>query len=255
MDGNEDQRDGKLERLTAREREILRLVGQHLTGKEIGKQLGLSNHTVANHVRNALERLGVDDRRAAARMLLASEDRMTHDVSGMTGVMADGAEAKSTSAPQDGAEHDTRKRPPSQYRDAGPQPGPVDEAGSRPVRSFLPAAAPVGDAAPRVDLGAAGATARQPVIEPGHGRGDAGTDFRGTQAEPLAAAGDGAEGNPLRGLRGDGWGLLAAGVGGELNTLGPVQRLGLIVLIMVIAAMTFGGALSGLVALQQLIRP
>jgi hypothetical protein len=34
-----------------------------------------------------------------------------------------------------------------------------------------------------------------------------------------------------------------------------VQRLGLIVLIMVIAAMTFGGALSGLVALQQLIRP
>jgi DNA-binding CsgD family transcriptional regulator len=255
MDGNDDHRDGKLGRLTKREREILWLVDEHLSSKEIGRRLGLSNHTVSNHVRNALERLGMDDRFAAARLLRTADDGMTHGVSGMTGVMADLADPETTSAPQDGAEHDTRQRPSRQYRDPGPKPGLVDEAGSGPLRSFLPAAAPVGDAAARVDLGAAGATARQPVIGPGDGRGDAGTDFRGAQAEPLAAAGDGAAGNPLRGLRGDGWGLLAAGVGGQLNTLGPVQRLGLIVLIMVIAAMTFGGALSGLVALQQLIRP
>ncbi|MCE3289288.1 MAG: hypothetical protein K0R83_1300, partial [Caulobacter sp.] len=110
MDGKDDGRDDRLERLTAREREILLLVGQHLTGKEIGKQLGLSNHTVANHVRNALERLGVDDRRAAARMVLAAQDGMTHDVSGMTGVMADRPDHASTSAPDNGAEHDTRQR-------------------------------------------------------------------------------------------------------------------------------------------------
>ncbi|RYF91438.1 MAG: LuxR family transcriptional regulator [Caulobacteraceae bacterium] len=255
MDGIEDQRDGKLERLTGREREILRLVGQHLTGKEIGKQLGLSNHTVANHVRNALERLGVDDRRAAARMLLAAEDRMTHDMSGMTDVMANDPAGATTSAPQTGADHDPRQRPPHQHRHPRPEPGPVDEAGSGPLRSLVPARPADGDAAAGVDLGAAGATARQPLLQPGHGGRHARADLGGAQAVPLAAARDGAAGNPLRGLRGDGWGLLPAGVGGQLNTLGPVQRLGLIVLIMVIAAMTFGGALSGLVALQQLIRP
>jgi DNA-binding CsgD family transcriptional regulator len=56
-------------RLSERQRECLELVGQGLTSKEIARKLNLSPSTVDNHVRSALERLSIDDRRAAARIL------------------------------------------------------------------------------------------------------------------------------------------------------------------------------------------
>jgi DNA-binding CsgD family transcriptional regulator len=62
-----------LGRLTARQRECLRRVGQGFTSKEIGRQLGISYATVDNHIRASLEVLQVDGRAEAARLLLAAE--------------------------------------------------------------------------------------------------------------------------------------------------------------------------------------
>lgn len=49
-------------RLTRRERELILLVGQGLTNKEIAGRLGLSEQTVKNHVHRILRKLGASDR-------------------------------------------------------------------------------------------------------------------------------------------------------------------------------------------------
>jgi len=55
--------------LTARERQILGLIDQGLSNKEIGQRLGIEVRTVKNHVHNILEKLHVHRRgEAAARM-------------------------------------------------------------------------------------------------------------------------------------------------------------------------------------------
>jgi DNA-binding NarL/FixJ family response regulator len=51
--------------LTEREREILALIGQHLTNPEIAQRLSLSPKTVRNHVSNILDKLQVADRAQA----------------------------------------------------------------------------------------------------------------------------------------------------------------------------------------------
>ena len=52
--------------LTPREQEVLRLLGQGLSNKEIGVRLIISEKTAKTHVANLLRRLGVKDRVAAA---------------------------------------------------------------------------------------------------------------------------------------------------------------------------------------------
>ncbi|MEM8922398.1 MAG: response regulator transcription factor [Actinomycetota bacterium] len=52
--------------LTTREREVLRLVAQGLSNREIGRELHLSAGTVKNHVSAILRRLGITDRTQAA---------------------------------------------------------------------------------------------------------------------------------------------------------------------------------------------
>lgn len=52
--------------LTPREQEVLRLLGQGLSNKEIGTRLIISEKTAKTHVANLLRRLGVKDRVAAA---------------------------------------------------------------------------------------------------------------------------------------------------------------------------------------------
>lgn len=53
-------------RLTAREREVLELVAQYKSNKEIAHQLCVSLFTVKNHVHNILEKLHVENRMQAA---------------------------------------------------------------------------------------------------------------------------------------------------------------------------------------------
>lgn len=53
--------------LTARELDVLKLVSDGLTDRDIGSALGISRRTVGRHVGNILEKLGVRNRAAAAR--------------------------------------------------------------------------------------------------------------------------------------------------------------------------------------------
>ena len=52
-------------RLTDRELEVLRLVAQGLTNREIAEQLFIAENTVKNHVRNILEKLHLHSRMEA----------------------------------------------------------------------------------------------------------------------------------------------------------------------------------------------
>jgi two-component system, NarL family, response regulator LiaR len=60
--------DDPLERLTAREREVLVLIGRGYRNKQIALELGISEKTVKTHVGRLLAKLGVDDRTQAAVM-------------------------------------------------------------------------------------------------------------------------------------------------------------------------------------------
>jgi len=56
-----DDRDGP-RALSAREREVVRLVAQGHTGPEIADELGIAHDTVRTHVRNAMDKLGARSR-------------------------------------------------------------------------------------------------------------------------------------------------------------------------------------------------
>lgn len=58
---------GQAEGLTPREMELLREVAQGLTNKEVALSLGLSEHTVKNHLKNILQKLHLDNRVQLAR--------------------------------------------------------------------------------------------------------------------------------------------------------------------------------------------
>ena len=62
--------DDPLERLTAREREVLVLIGRGYRNKQIALELGISEKTVKTHVGRLLAKLGVDDRTQAAVMAM-----------------------------------------------------------------------------------------------------------------------------------------------------------------------------------------
>ena len=58
------------EQVTRRELEILRLVADGLSNKEIGRRLSITEGTVKNHVHNALEKLHMDNRIQAAAYIV-----------------------------------------------------------------------------------------------------------------------------------------------------------------------------------------
>ncbi|MET7761353.1 response regulator transcription factor [Streptomyces sp. NPDC005393] len=74
----QEPRDEVLAGLSPREREILALIGEGLTNREIGKRLYLSEKTVKNHISRLLAKLGVE-RRIQAAVLATHSDPRTAD--------------------------------------------------------------------------------------------------------------------------------------------------------------------------------
>ncbi len=72
--GQTDEPD-PLKELTEREREILELIGEGLTNRQIGERLHLAEKTIKNYVSNLLAKLGMQRRTQAA--VLAAEVRKT----------------------------------------------------------------------------------------------------------------------------------------------------------------------------------
>lgn len=63
--------------LTDREREILALIGEGLTNRQIGQRLFLAEKTVKNHISRLLAKLGVERRIQAAVIATQAQDRAT----------------------------------------------------------------------------------------------------------------------------------------------------------------------------------
>lgn len=62
-----------LDRLTAKQRQCLRLVHTGQTSKQIAQTLAISSHTVDQRLRQAIHTLGVSNRREAAALLAEME--------------------------------------------------------------------------------------------------------------------------------------------------------------------------------------
>ncbi len=67
---NDRTGSGGLERLSRREQEVLRLLAQGLTDRQIAESLTISTRTVESHVASILRKLDVPNRAAAARAYL-----------------------------------------------------------------------------------------------------------------------------------------------------------------------------------------
>jgi two-component system response regulator DevR len=65
--------------LTDREREILALIGEGLTNRQIGQSLFLAEKTVKNHISRLLAKLGVERRIQAAVIATQAQDRLKHE--------------------------------------------------------------------------------------------------------------------------------------------------------------------------------
>jgi DNA-binding NarL/FixJ family response regulator len=76
--GQEPEPDA-LPGLTEREREILALIGEGLTNRQIGQRLYLAEKTVKNHISRLLAKLGVERRIQAAVIATQAQDRLRHE--------------------------------------------------------------------------------------------------------------------------------------------------------------------------------
>jgi LuxR family maltose regulon positive regulatory protein len=56
-----------VEPLSERELDVLRLLGTHLSGPDIARELVVSENTLRTHTKNIYSKLGVNDRREAVR--------------------------------------------------------------------------------------------------------------------------------------------------------------------------------------------
>ncbi|ARP73511.1 DNA-binding response regulator [Streptomyces pluripotens] len=74
--GQQEEVPDALPGLTDREREILALIGEGLTNRQIGQRLYLAEKTVKNHISRLLAKLGVERRIQAAVIATQAQDRM-----------------------------------------------------------------------------------------------------------------------------------------------------------------------------------
>ncbi|CCK32485.1 Transcriptional regulatory protein devR (dosR) [Streptomyces davaonensis JCM 4913] len=75
-DQRQEEEPDPLPGLTGREREILALIGEGLTNRQIGQRLYLAEKTVKNHISRLLAKLGVERRIQAAVIATQTQDRL-----------------------------------------------------------------------------------------------------------------------------------------------------------------------------------
>jgi DNA-binding NarL/FixJ family response regulator len=63
----------RIDGLTSREVEILRLVARGLTNRQLAEELGVSTRTVDAHLRSVYAKLGVKSRSAATRYAVENQ--------------------------------------------------------------------------------------------------------------------------------------------------------------------------------------
>ena len=204
------------ERLTPREREILRLIAQHRQGKEIARLLRLSPKTVEMHVLSARRRVGGLGRRDAALAFVAWETDPGNDYRKQSATLATtGAEVFSRSNSE--SSHDE-----------------TFHAGSDTAASILHSQLAVAGRG----IDPHGRDARAGAVGAGNGVGVAQGPGGGGSAQQAAAPGAGGDGLPGRrhapAESGRSW----------RHDLTPLQWLGLI---LVVAAL--GGILLGMVTM------
>ncbi|MDX3458907.1 response regulator transcription factor [Streptomyces sp. ME02-8801-2C] len=78
-DQQKEEEPDALPGLTDREREILALIGEGLTNRQIGQRLYLAEKTVKNHISRLLAKLGVERRIQAAVIATQAQDRLRQE--------------------------------------------------------------------------------------------------------------------------------------------------------------------------------
>ncbi|MGH2744957.1 MAG: response regulator transcription factor, partial [Thermoleophilaceae bacterium] len=78
LDSRDEASRTALPEITPREREVLRLLAEGLTNRQIAERLVLSEHTVHRHVTNILRKLGLPSRTAAAAHAVGAGLLETH---------------------------------------------------------------------------------------------------------------------------------------------------------------------------------
>src|SRR5437870_13465244 len=89
MRARDDSADDPVGLLTQRERECLRLVDQHLSSKQIARELGMSKTSVDTYCDRARRKLGVTDRYEAARVLRRADGGSVLIASGQDAIRTD----------------------------------------------------------------------------------------------------------------------------------------------------------------------
>src|SRR5690606_11535203 len=111
--------------LTPKQREVLDLLIEHKTSKEIGRELGISPHTVDQRIQFAKEKLGASSRSEVAqlyRRLVEICGHLTYEDSGIAAAAAEADNAARTQAgplsllnPRERARPDQPREPESEY--------------------------------------------------------------------------------------------------------------------------------------------
>jgi DNA-binding CsgD family transcriptional regulator len=236
----ESQRNPRAMLLTDAERDCLRFVYQHMTSKDIARQLGVSPHTVDMRLRQAIRKLEVSSRIEAARAFMAEE--LSIEIAEDSAVPAiDNAAA---------AYQDLRYQAPEieDGAEIGRMTSPASEAaGAASIRSSDPKQLEHGSLARtlhqqqnRLVADPVGGSLAQPSASAGNVASAAtlATDWPG-----IAAPDPGIDARPF----------LTTRPWGKRNDLGVGHRLGWMMFIAFGSALTFGGVLAAMAALKTLI--
>jgi DNA-binding CsgD family transcriptional regulator len=237
----EGQRNPRVTLLTEAERECLRLVYQHMTSKDIARQIGVSPHTVDMRLRQAIRKLEVSNRIEAARALVHTEILL-----GVAQPVADNRDADAyqeliyqASEIAADANSATIGAPASQ------EPGAASNRSSDPnqlehgslARTLHPTSG-------RLDVGPSGGSLAQPDASAGKiAQATLATDWPG-----IAAPDPGIGARPLHPTQ-----FHETRPWGAKNDLGIGHRLGWIMAISMASALSFGGILAALAALKALL--